>query len=325
MGAPRGLSATVPVARRRRHVHRPPVVLLNDRLQAAARAVISVLDRGFLYGDGLFETVRTYRGRPFGLEQHLARLARSARAFRIPFERDAAYWRPRITRLLRANALVDSDAAVRLTISRGAGPLGLLPPRALRPTTLLVATPLDPRLPTAQRHGVGACFFPYRLVTATLPTHKTLHYLPAVLGKILAARAHAFEALYLSAADTVLEGTTSNVFVVRRGTVITPPLHGILPGVTRRFLESVVRHARIPLREAPIPRRDLLAADEVFLTASTIEVLPVVRIERRRVGGGAPGPVTRRLQEAYGQLVAATLARGAGPPVRRAGASQRSK
>jgi branched-chain amino acid aminotransferase len=288
------------------------VVLLNDRLQPAARAMISALDRGFLYGDGLFEAVRTYGGRPFGLEQHLARLARSARAFRIPFERDPAYWRPRITRLLRANGLAASDAAVRLTVSRGAGPLGLLPPPRLRPTTLLVASRIDPRLPNAQTHGVGVCFFPYRVVTATLPSHKTLHYLPAVLGKMLAARARAWESLYLSADDTVLEGTTSNVFIVRRNAVVTPPLQGILPGVTRRFLESVARRARIPLREAPIARRELFAADEVFLTASTIEVLPVVRVERRVIGRGTPGPLTRRLQEEYTRLVAATLARAGG-------------
>jgi branched-subunit amino acid aminotransferase/4-amino-4-deoxychorismate lyase len=287
-------------------------VLLNDRLQPAARATISALDRGFLYGDGLFETVRTYGGRPFGLEQHLARLARSARAFRIPFERDPAHWRPRITRLLRANGLSTSDAAVRLTVSRGAGALGLMPPPRLRPTTLLVAAPLDARLRTAQARGVAVCFFPYRLVTATLASHKTLHYLPAVLGKMLAARAHAWEALYLSADDQVLEGTTSNVFIVRRGTLVTPPLAGILPGVTRRFLGAVARRARIPLREAPIARSALLAADEVFLTASTIEVLPVVRVERRPIGGGTPGPVTRRLQEEYARLVAATLARHAG-------------
>src|SRR5436853_1450977 len=105
--------------RPRRAPRRDAVVLLNDRLQPAAKATISALDRGFLYGDGLFETVRTYRGRPFGLAQHLARLAASARAFRIPFRRDVAYWRPRITSLLRANALATTDAAVRLTVSRG--------------------------------------------------------------------------------------------------------------------------------------------------------------------------------------------------------------
>jgi D-amino acid aminotransferase len=284
------------------------MVLLNDRLVPAAEATISALDRGFLYGDGLFETVRAYRGRPFGLPQHLARLASSARAFRIPFTRDSAYWRPRIARLLHANSLAMTDAAVRLTVSRGAGSLGLAPAPGLRPTTLLVASPLDARLAPAQVRGVGVCFFPYRLVTATLPSHKTLHYLPAVLGKMLAARAGAWEALYLDGDDHVLEGTTSNVFLVRDGVVITPPLHGILPGVTRRFLGTVARRAHITLREAAITRRDLLAADEVFLTASTIEVLPVVRVARRRIGDGRPGPATRQLQRAYARLVTATLA-----------------
>ena len=282
-------------------------VLLNDELVPAAQATISALDRGFLYGDGLFETVRTYRGRPFGLAQHLARLGASARAFRIPFRRDVAYWRPRIVRLLHANGLDASDAAVRLTMSRGAGTLGLAPAKRLRPTTLLLATPVDGRIDRAQQRGVGVCFFPYRLVTATLPSHKTLHYLPAVLGKMLAARSGAWEAVYLDAAEHVLEGTTSNVFLVRDGAVVTPPLHGILPGVTRRFLATVARRARIPLREAPITRGELLTADEVFLTASTIEVLPVVRVARRRIGDGRPGPTTRRLQRAYKRLVRAAL------------------
>ncbi len=283
------------------------MVLLNDRLVLAADATISALDRGFLYGDGLFETVRTYRGEPFGLPQHLARLARSARVFRIPFTRATAYWRPRITRVLRANGLVATDAAVRLTVSRGAGSVRLAPTARPHPTTLLIASPLDPRLARAQTRGVGVCFFPYRLVTATLPSHKTLHYLPAVLGKMLAARAGAWEAIYLDAGDYVLEGTTSNVFTVRDGSVITPPLHGILPGVTRRFLGIVARRARIRVREAAITRRELLAADEVFLTASTIEVLPVVRVERRRIGDGTRGPVTRRLQHEYSRLVRASF------------------
>jgi branched-subunit amino acid aminotransferase/4-amino-4-deoxychorismate lyase len=176
---------------------------------------------------------------------------------------------------------------------------------------LLIASAVAPRLRVAQTRGVAVCFFPYRLVTATLPSHKTLHYLPAVLGKMLAARVHAEEAIYLDAGDAVLEGTTSNVFLVRGGTLFTPPLHGILPGVTRRFLTTVARQARIPLREVRVTRDQLYDADEVFLTASTIEVLPVVRVERRVIGNGTPGPVTQRLQHHYRRLVATTLARGA--------------
>jgi branched-chain amino acid aminotransferase len=285
------------------------ILLLNDRLVPAARATISALDRGFVYGDGLFETMRTYAGTPFGLPQHLHRLTRSARVFRIPFEPAASHWLPRIRRCLRANGLLTTDAAVRLTVSRGAGPFGIVPPATLRPTTMMLATPLDPRLPRAQVRGVSICFFPFRLVTATLPSHKTLHYLPAVLGKMIARRRGAWEAVYLGTDDTVLEGTTSNVFAVERGRLVTPPLHGILPGVTRHVLTTLAKRAGVPLLERRLTRRQLLAADEVLLTASTIEVLPVVRVEGMRIGDGRPGPVTQALQEHYHRHVTRTLAR----------------
>lgn len=287
------------------------VLLLNDRLVPARRATISALDRGFVYGDGLFETVRTYRGEPFGLPEHLRRLARSARVFRIPFEASPAHWRPRIRRCLRANGLLDTDAAVRLTVSRGVGPFGIVPPAHLRPTVMMLATPVDPRLPAVQTRGVSICFFPFRLVTATLPSHKTLHYLPAVLGKMIARRRGAWEAVYLGADDTVLEGTTSNVFAVERGRLVTPPLHGILPGVTRHVLTTLAKRAGVPLVERRLTRDQLLAADEVLLTASTIEVLPVVRVERARIGNGKPGPITRTLQEEYRRHVERTLVRRA--------------
>ncbi|MCC6846891.1 MAG: aminotransferase class IV [Deltaproteobacteria bacterium] len=284
------------------------VLLLNDRLVPARRATISALDRGFVYGDGLFETVRTYGGRPFALAPHLRRLARSARVFRIPFEVSRAYWEPRVRRVLRANDLLAADAAVRLTVSRGAGPFGIVPPTHPKPTVMLLATPVDPRIPAAQARGVTICFLPFRLATATLPSHKTLHYMPAVLGKMIARRRGAWEAVYLGVDDTVLEGTTSNVFAVARGRLLTPPLHGILPGVTRQALTTLATRAGIPLVERPLTRRALLAADEVLLTASTIEVLPVVRVETRRIGNGTPGPITRALQSEYRRYVERTLA-----------------
>jgi branched-chain amino acid aminotransferase len=284
------------------------VLLLNDRLVPAADATISALDRGFVYGDGLFETVRTYAGEPFGLAQHLRRLARSARVFRIPFDGSLQYWLPRVRRVLRANDLTTSDAAVRLTVSRGAGPFGIVPPKTLRPTTMMLATPVDPRVPDAQRRGVRVCFFPFRLVTATLPSHKTLHYMPAVLGKMIARRRGAWEAVYLGADDTVLEGTTSNVFAVERGRLITPPLRGILPGVTRHTVTTLAKRAGVPVVERRLTRRELLRADEVLLTASTIEVLPVIRVEGARIADGKPGPVTRTLQDRYRAHVLRTVA-----------------
>jgi branched-subunit amino acid aminotransferase/4-amino-4-deoxychorismate lyase len=181
----------------------------------------------------------------------------------------------------------------------------------MKPTSVLLATRLDPRLAAAQAHGVSVCFFPTRLVTATLPNHKTLHYMPAVLGKMIAARKRAWEALYLASDDTVLEGSTTNVFVVRTNTLSTPPLRGILPGVTRHVLAAIARRTGLSLVETPITRTELLGADEVFLTASTIEVLPVVRVERAVIGAGTPGPVTRALQEHYRRHVAASLRRAA--------------
>jgi branched-chain amino acid aminotransferase len=283
------------------------VLLLNDRLVPAARATISALDRGFVYGDGLFETVRTYAGEPFGLAEHLRRLARSARVFRIPFEPAPGYWLPRIRRCLRANDLLATDAAVRLTVSRGSGPFGIVPSPKLRPTTMMLATPVDPRVPDAQARGVTICLFPFRLVTSTLPSHKTLHYMPAVLGKMIAHQRGAWEAVYLGADDTVLEGTTSNVFAVERGRLVTPPLNGILPGVTRHVITTLAKRARIPIVERRLTLRELLRADEILLTASTIEVLPVVRVEKTRIGDGRPGPVTRTLQEHYHRHVVRTL------------------
>jgi branched-chain amino acid aminotransferase len=285
------------------------VLLLNDRLVPAARATISALDRGFVYGDGLFETVRTYHGQPFGLRQHLHRLARSARVFRIPFDADPGHWLPRIRRCLRANDLLAADAAVRITVSRGAGPFGIVPPPDLRPTVMVLATPVDARVTAAHADGVRICFFPFRLVAGTLPSHKTLHYLPAVLGKMIAAKRGAWEAVYLATDDTVLEGTTSNVFAVVGGRLVTPPLGGILPGVTRSVVTTLARRAGVPLVERRLSRRALLAADEVMLTASTIEVLPVVRVEGTRIGNGKPGPITRALQEQYRHHVARTVSR----------------
>jgi len=146
-------------------------------------------------------------------------------------------------------------------------------------------------------------------VVAVSLSHKTLHYLPAVLGKMIARRRGAWEAVYLGADDTVLEGTTSNVFAVERGRLVTPPLHGILPGVTRHVLTTLAKRAGVPMVERRLTRRQLLAADEVLLTASTIEILPVVRVERTRIGNGRPGPVTQALQEHYHRHVARTLVR----------------
>lgn len=279
-------------------------VWLNGRLVAAARARVSALDRGLLHGDGLYETWRTYGGEPFAVAAHLRRLAAAARRLSLPVPGDAALWVRRSRLLVRRNRL--ADAAVRLTITRGDAGEAIVPERRATPTVLLLVRPLPADLVRRQRDGVGAARLPFpRDASAPWGGLKLLGHASAVAGRMLAASRRADEGLYVTAAGEITEGTTCNVFAVVRGSVLTPPLDaGILPGVTRALVLALARRAGLAVRETPLTKRVVAAADELFLTASTIEILPVVRLDGRRVGGGTPGPVTRALQARYGAQVA---------------------
>jgi branched-subunit amino acid aminotransferase/4-amino-4-deoxychorismate lyase len=279
---------------------RPPpahaaAVWLNGRIVRAAAARLRVSDRGLLYGDGLFETLRVYSRHPFLLAAHLGRMRRSARRLGIPFPGDAAYWDGVIRRLCAANGL--RDAAVRLTITRGVGP-GLLPGRGRRPTLLVEARRLDPALSAARARGIAVAVLPFGRGDDFLAAHKTLAYLPAVLGRREAARRGLDDALYLGADGTVTEATTANLFVCH-GRRVRTPRAGILPGITRAIVLDLARRLGHVVEERPVPRDLLRSAAEVFLTSSVAEIRPVVRIESRVVGAGVPGPVTRALQAAY--------------------------
>jgi len=275
------------------------LVWLNGRLVAASRARVPALDRGLLHGDGLYETWRTYGGEPFAVAAHLRRLAAAARRLALPVPGDAALWVRRSRLLVRRNRL--RDAAVRLTITRGDAGEAIVPERRARPTVLLLVRPLPADLARRQRNGVAAARLPFpRDASAPWGGLKLLGHASAVAGRRLAASRGAEEGLYVTADGEVTEGTTSNVFAVVRGAVLTPPLDaGILPGVTRAMVLALARRARLRVREMPLTARLLAAADEIFLTASTIEILPVIRLDGRRVGSGRPGPVTRALQARY--------------------------
>jgi len=272
----------------------------------AARAAVSIYDRGFLYGDAFFETIRFYGGRPLFWDEHLRRLAASLGRFAIPWpEHDL---RRAASDLLAACAL--REAALRLTITRGVGE-GLVPPPGIAPTCVLVARAIPSDLAAERERGwsvVRLAFGHGR--GGTTSSHKNVDYLAAVAGRMRAARSHASEALFVEADGTVSEGTTSNVFTVRRGVVQTPPVAaGALPGITRAAVVRAARRAGIEIRESPLRARDLDAADEIFLTGSVIEVMPVVRLDRRRVGAGTPGDVTRAVQSLYARVVARGLER----------------
>lgn len=277
----------------------PRSVFLNDKLVRSERARISVFDRGLLYGDGLFETIRSYRGTLVGWEEHLARLRTSAALLEIPIL--PRPWEAQITALLRDNRLLQCDAGVRITVTRGAAPLGLLPPSKPQPSVLIIATPVAPEARREQRRGIRAVLLPFAKL-GWLAEHKLLDYVLAILGRVAARQAGAQEGLYVHDGQ-VLEGTTSNLFVYRKGRLFTPPVTGLLPGVTRRHVCEMAVADGLPVLERPVSVRALRAAEEIFVTSSVAEVRPVTEIDDEPVGDGKVGPITRRVQRRYRQMV----------------------
>ncbi len=284
----------------------PHFVQLNGRLLPASEARISVFDRGLLYADGLFETLRAYRGTPFAVAEHVARLRASADFLGIVVPRRP--WQRDIVALLRRNRLLDSDAWVRITVTRGVGVHGLLPPARPQPTLIVAAGRIDPRTTRAQRTGARVALLPFAR-HGFLSEHKVLNYLPGVLGKVMAARHDAFEGLFVNADGCITEGTTCNVFVWRRRLLCTPPVEGILPGLTRRLVIELAAAEGVRVAERRITAGDLLDADEAFLTSSVAEVVPITVINARNIGDGTVGLLTQRLQHLYRQTVDQTLSK----------------
>ncbi len=282
------------------------VVWLNGRTIPAGRARISVFDRGLLYGDAAFETVRLYNGAPFQWPAHRKRLFSTLRLLSIPrpsFDLEQAL------REIGTQARL-AEGAVRLTITRGVGE-GLIPPAGIEPTVLLLPRGIPPDLEKQREEGVSVIRLPFGQGRSGLTSgHKTTDYAAAVRGRLLAGKAGAYEGLYVETDGAASEATTSNFFAVRSGRLLTPPVAaGCLPGITREIVLGLARDAGIAIDEKPMRAADLDRMDELFLTGTIIEVLPVIRIDKTSLG--PPGPVTRTLQAAYGRLVQRARAIGA--------------
>ncbi|MEO8606101.1 MAG: aminotransferase class IV [bacterium] len=280
-------------------------VFLNGRIVEARRATVSVYDRGLLYGDGLFETVRAYNGVAFAIEEHFHRLRTSADILGLPIP--TLDWPTTIAELLAKNGLAKRDAWVRLTITRGPAEPHVLPPDLAKPTTVMMVRGLDPQIETLQKRGVKVSLLPYAR-SGFIPEHKSLNYLAAVVGKVLASYHGAFEGVYVRSDHMFTEGTTSSVFIVRDGTLITAPVGGILPGVTRRIIIDLARAEGLRVLERDASTAELRLADEAFLTSSMVEVLPIVQVETGMLGKGKPGPLTIKLQKLYRATVKRYLA-----------------
>jgi len=285
------------------------VVWLNGRFLAARDARVSALDRGLLHGDGVYDTWRTYGGEPFAVTAHVRRLAGAARVLGLPSPGTALTWTRRSRALVARSGL--ADAAVRLTITRGAVGDAVLPARAARPTVLLTARVLPADLGRRQADGVAAIVLPFpRDAASAWGRLKLVGHASAVVGRLAAERRGAAEALYVSDSGEVTEAISANVFVVERGVLVTPPrTAGILPGVTRAIVLELARRLGLRAREERLTVARVRRAREVFLTGSTIELVPIVRLDGRRIGDGRPGATTRQLQAAYAARVRAGLRR----------------
>ncbi len=277
------------------------VVYLNGRYVQAERAKVSAFDRGFSYGDGLFETMRAYAGFVFALDRHVARLWEGAVQIGISFENDVGKWQQVMSELLRRNRLTDADASLRLTVTRGADVLGsLLPPAVpISPTLLLVARPLDTGIATRQQIGMSAITVHWGSPFNPLQI-KSLDYLYNMLAMVQAQREGAHEALFVDRNGYMIEGATSNLFSCSKGVLTTPPLSaGLLPGITRDIMIDLAKQEGLTVSEAPVHLDNILTADEAFLTGSLKEIMPLIALDDRQIGIGSAGPVTQHLQGCY--------------------------
>src|SRR5262249_5468894 len=283
---------------------RMPLVNLNGKLVDKADARISVYDHGLLYGDGVFEGIRIYAGKVFRLHEHVARLYESARHVLLEIP-----WAPQkmIEETLRTvEANKKQDGYIRTVVTRGVGSLGIDPNKCDVPSIFIIVD--DISLYPQKMYDEGMEIIPSSYVrchpNTISPRVKSLNYLNNILAKIEATRAGCPEALMLNHVGEVAECTADNVFLVKHGVLSTPPPNaGILQGITRDAVIELAQAAGITDQEVALTRHDVSAADELFLTGTGAEIVPVVKVDGRAIGSGRPGPITRQLRERYHVLV----------------------
>ena len=284
------------------------LVYLDGHFVASEQAKVLVFDHGFLYGDGIYETMRAYEGILFLLKNHLARLKHSANAISLKLPLPLNKIGDALNESLRVNRL--RDAYVRLHISRGPGEIGLDPALCVAPTVVIISKPFHEYPAAYYGRGVSAAIVKTRRnhPLALPPSVKGTNFLNNILAKIEAVKARAYEGIMLNWEGYVAEGTISNIFMVKKGALYTPHLDtGILKGVTRDLVLRLAKRKKIPIREAMLRPKDLLAADESFITNTTMEIMPVTMINKKMIGTGTPGPVTATLHQAYRKEVLARL------------------
>jgi branched-chain amino acid aminotransferase len=279
-------------------------IWIDGELKPRDQATVSVFDHGLLYGDGVFEGLRIYERRIFRLEQHLDRLYDSAKAITLEIPLGRAAMVEALCATVKANQ--KENGYIRLVVTRGAGDLGVDPTKCPKPSVIIIVTDIQVYPPALYAKGVKVITSATRQVSHESfdARVKSLNYLKNVLAKIDANRAGAHEAIMLNNDGFIGECTADNLFVVKHGTLLTPSPHdGALLGVTREAILELAGEARIPGREARLTRFDVYTADECFLTGTGAEVMPIAEVDGRRIGTVTPGPVTKRLLDAFHALV----------------------
>lgn len=279
-------------------------IYLNGRFVKQEEALISVYDHGFLYGDGVYETLRSYGSRLFMGPRHIERLFRSADAIGLTIPIPRLQWIPLLYETMARNTLGGPacDASLRITVSRGPGAIGLDPALCSSPTVVIMAKPLVVPEPTLYETGVALIIATTRrnLPTALPPHVKSANFLNNILAKREALAAGAFDSILLNWQGHLAECTVSNLFFVTNGRLCTPSTDcGILDGITRSVVLQLARENNIPLEEGCYTAADLRAADECFLTNTSMEIMPVTSVDQITIGNGKPGPLTRRLQHLF--------------------------
>lgn len=280
------------------------LIYLDGKLVPKEQAVISVYDHGLLYGDGIFEGIRVYSGKVFRHKDHIDRLYESARAIRLEIPLTPEEMTKAVEETVAANKL--TDGYVRLVVTRGSGSLGLDIRKTSHPIVIIIADTIT--LYPEEMYEKGM-----EIITASTirnhpgalsPRIKSLNYLNNILAKIEGTDAGCAEALMLNHVGQVAECTGDNIFIVKNGVLKTPPTDaGILDGVTRKVVIELARAAGVPVEETSLVRHDIFVADECFLTGSAAEVIPVTKLDGRRIGDGSPGPITRKLRTRFQEYV----------------------
>jgi branched-chain amino acid aminotransferase len=281
------------------------IVNVNGRVSDQEHAVISVFDHGFLYGEGIYETLRTYNGQPFLFDRHMRRLRNSARMLALAVPLSDGDMDRRFRDTMRAAGLGDAperEAYIRVLITRGIGELTYDPAACPTPSVVVIVKPnVDPPPEVFERGVMVSLVGVVRNHPASVnPLIKSNNLLNNALAMQQAFRRGGYEGIMRNYRGELAECTQSNLFVVKNGAALTPPIDaGLLPGITREFLFEVGVENNIPVHEQVLHDDDLFGADEAFLTSTTREVVPIVQVDDRRIGSGAPGPVTRALLDAF--------------------------